>query len=232
MTGPRVLTGDEVRDEPVTWPVRSHTLLGEGAVADFVRDEVGTPDGPTMRRDYLLHPGAVAVIALDEHDRVLVVRQVRHPVGYRLIEAPAGLLDGGDEPWLDAARRELAEEVQVAASDWRVLVDLMNSPGALQETLRIYLARGLSEAALPGGFAAEHEEADMEVCLVALDDLVAAALAGGVQNASLVVGALAAHTALRTGAVDALRPADAPWPARAVKQERDEAIRALGGRTR
>lgn len=228
----RLLAAHEVTDEVVAWPVRAHRLLGGGLVSDFVRDEVETPDGALMERDYLLHPGAVGVIALDEHERVVVVRQVRHPVGFRLIEPPAGLLDADDTSWVEAAQRELAEEVELAASDWRVLVDYMTSPGCLQETLRVYLARGLSRVGRPDGFVVEHEEADMEVCLVALDDLVDAIYAGRVQNPTMVVGALAAYAALRTGRVDSLRRADAPWPARGVKKQRDARIHALGGETR
>ena len=227
-----VLTGDEVTDEPLAWPVRSHTLLGGGLVSDFVRDEVATPDGSVMQRDYLLHPGAVGIIAIDDQERVVVVRQLRHPVGFRLVEPPAGLLDATDTSFVEAAARELAEEVELAASDWRVLVDYMTSPGCLQETLRVYLARGLSHVGRPDGFVIEHEEADMEVCLVALDDLVDAIYAGRVQNPTMVVGALAAYAALRTGRADALRTAEAPWPAREVKAERDARIHELGGETR
>ncbi len=228
----RVLAGDEVTDEVVAWPVRSHTLLGGGLVSDFVRDEVETPDRSLMKRDYLLHPGAVGVIALDEFERVVVVRQLRHPVGFRLVEPPAGLLDADDVSFVGAAQRELAEEVELAASDWRVLVDYMTSPGCLQETLRVFLARGLSSVGRPDGFVVEHEEADMEVCLVALDDVVDAVYAGRVQNPTMVVGVLAAYAALRTGRVDELRVADAPWPAREVKAVRDAQIHALGGETR
>lgn len=228
----RVLSGDEVADDPVEWHVSSHTLLGGGLVSDFVRDQVDIPDGGHMLRDYLLHPGAVGVIALDEQERVVVVRQLRHPVGFRLIEPPAGLLDATDTSFVEAAQRELAEEVELAASDWRVLVDYMTSPGCLQETLRVYLARGLSRVGRPDGFVVEHEEADMEVCLVALDDLVDAIYAGRVQNPTMVVGALAAWGALRTGRVASLRDAEASWPAREVKSRRDEQIRAHGGQTR
>ena len=59
-------------------------------LVDLDRDWVPTPDGEQMHRQYLLHPGAVAVIALDENDRIVVVRQYRHPVGFQLIEPPAG----------------------------------------------------------------------------------------------------------------------------------------------
>ncbi|MDN5570724.1 MAG: NUDIX hydrolase [Propionibacteriaceae bacterium] len=207
-------------------------MLGEGLVSDFVRDVVETPDGGTMQRDYLLHTGAVGIIALDDAERVVVVRQFRHPVGFRLVEPPAGLLDASGESWLAGAERELAEEAELMASDWRVLVDQFNSPGCCQESLRIYLARGLSPTPRPDGFVVEHEEADMEVGLVGLDDLVDAIYAGRVQNPTMVAGALATFAALRTGRLDALRPADAPWPAREAKDARDAQIHALGGQTR
>ena len=154
-----VLRGDAIGDEPLTWPIVSHETLGSGVISDFVRDVVRSPDGADMKRDYLLHPGAVGIIALDDAENVVVVRQFRHPVGFRLIEPPAGLLDGDGESYLEAAQRELAEEAELEASDWRILVDFMTSPGCLQETLRVYLARGLAPAARPDGFVVEHEEA-------------------------------------------------------------------------
>ena len=183
-----------------------------------------------MTRDYLVHPGAVGIIALDEHERVVVVRQVRHPVGFRLLEPPAGLLDADDESWLAAAQRELAEEAELEASDWRVLVDFMTSPGCLQESLRVFLARDLRPAARPDGFVVEHEEADMDVVLVALADLVEAIYAGRVQNPTMVVGALAAWGALRDGRLPDLRRPEEPWAAREAKARRDADLRALGRR--
>jgi len=223
----RVLAAGEVGDEPLAWPILSHEVLGSGVISDFVRDVVEAPAGRLMKRAYLVHPGAVGIIALDDAERVVVVRQFRHPVGFRLLEPPAGLLDADGESWLEAAQRELAEEAELEASDWRVLVDFMTSPGCLQETLRVYLARGLAPAARPDGFVVEHEEAEMEVCLVALDDLVDAIYAGRVQNPTMVVGALAAYAALRTGRVDALRTPASGWPARAAKAGRDEALARL-----
>ncbi|MFV0450959.1 MAG: NUDIX domain-containing protein [Propioniciclava sp.] len=230
MSRRQVLGAAEVTDEVVTWPIRSHTVLGSGRVSDFVRDEVVTPAGEVMVRDYLLHPGAVGVIALDDRGRVVVIRQVRHPVGFRLIEPPAGLLDAAGESWLSAAQRELAEEVELKANDWRVLVDVHTSPGCLQESLRIYLARDLEPTARPSDFVVEHEEADMDVCLVPLDDLVDAILAGRVQNPTMVAGALAAHAAVSSGRLDALRTADADWPARSAVAVRAARIDALNGR--
>lgn len=216
-----VLAASDIADEQVSWPIVRHELLGHGVIQDFVRDEVRTPSDETMIRDYLVHTGAVGVIALDEEENVLVVRQYRHPVGFRLLEPPAGLLDLAGENWLVAAERELAEEAMVQASDWRVLVDYMTSPGCIQESLRVFLARGLSPVRRPEGFVLEGEEAHMDVVLVPLESLVDAIYAGRVQNPTMVVGALAAHTALRTGRVDALRRPDAPWVARDVKHARD-----------
>ena len=132
----------------------------------------------------------------------------------RLLEPPAGLLDHADEDFLVAAQRELAEEALLQASDWRVLVDLFTTPGGCEESIRIYLARGLSPAARPEGFVVEDEEAHMTIEWVSLDEAVDAILAGEVQSPSMVSGTLALQTAILSGAVDRLRPADAPWIAR------------------
>ena len=222
-----VLTGDAVADVPTAWPITAHVVRGRGRLNAFVSDTVATPDGDSMVRDYLTHTGAVGVIALDEAERVVVVRQYRHPVGFKLIEPPAGLLDADGESWLSAAQRELAEEARLAASEWAVLADYMTSPGCLQESIRVFLARGLTDAPRPEGFVLEGEEADMEVCLVPLEDLVAAIFAGRVQNPTLIVGVLAAHTALRAGGIDRLRAPDAPWPARDAKAGRDAELGEL-----
>jgi 8-oxo-dGTP pyrophosphatase MutT (NUDIX family) len=213
--GDRVyLSRSDLVDVPADWPVVSSTELAKGHITTFVQDEVTTPGGETVQREYLYHPGAVAVIALDDDLRVALVRQYRHPVRHRLVEPPAGLLDVEGEDYLRGIQRELAEEVGLAATDWRVLVDLFSSPGMASETLRVYLARGLSLADAPDGFLAEGEEADMDAVWAPLDDLVDAVLAGDVHNPNLVSGVLAAAVASQRGGFDALRPADAPWPAR------------------
>lgn len=225
----RVLGAAEALDVPVAWPIVAHRVLGRGAVSDYVDDAVATPDGQTMHRQYLLHPGAVAVIALDEHDRVVVVRQYRHPVGFRLNEPPAGLLDGHDDSYLGAAQRELAEEAMLAADDWRILVDMFTSPGCNQESIRFFLARGLHEVGRPDGFEVEHEELDMEVCLVDLDDLTDAIYAGRVQSPTMVAGVLALVAARADGRLDDLRPADSPWPARQVREVHNAGIARVAG---
>lgn len=220
----RQLPAAEVTDVPMAWPVAAHQVLGRGAVSDFVNDTVITPAGDQMQRQYTLHPGAVGVIAWDDADRIAVVRQYRHPVGFQLVEPPAGLLDADGESWLTAAQRELAEEAGLAAATWRVLVDVFTTPGANQESLRIYLATDLEPAPVPDGFVADHEEAEMELAWAARADLVAAVLAGRLQNPTMVAGVLALEVARLSGGVDALRPAEAEWPARAVRETHNAAL--------
>ncbi|MFZ1411130.1 MAG: NUDIX hydrolase [Micropruina sp.] len=216
----RVLTAQEAVDSPALWPIVSSEVLGRGAISNFVNDVVETPDGQTMHRQYLSHPGAVAVIALDDSDRVVVVRQYRHPVGFVLTEPPAGLLDADDDSALDAAQRELAEEALLAADDWRLLVDIFTSPGCNEEGIRFFLARGLRPTPRPEGFVVEHEELDMEICLVPLPDLVEAVFAGTVQSPTMVTGILALEAARASGRLDQLRAGDSPWLARHVRAER------------
>lgn len=204
-----------LRDVPQEWRVTASETPFTGNKTSVRTDRVVMPDGSVVGRDYQVHPGSVAVLALDEQDRVLVIGQYRHPVRHKLWEIPAGLLDVPGENPLHAAQRELYEEAHVKAEDWRVLTDVYTSPGGCDEAVRIFLARGLSEAE-GERFAASEEEADMEVTRVPLAELVRGVLAGDLHNNCLVVGVLAL-TAARAGGPEglrALRPAEAPWPAR------------------
>ena len=210
------LSGDELRDVRLAWPTRRVDEV-RGRLMRFVTDEVTTPEGHTMVREYLEHPGAVAIIAVDDKSRVAVVNQYRHPVGFKEIEAPAGLLDVDQEDPLAAAQRELAEEAELAARDWRVLVDVFSSPGGSSESLRIYLARDLVQAPRPEGFVLGDEEAHMDVRWAALTDVVDAIFAGHLQNPSLVIGALSLTTAMHENRMDQLRPGSSPWDARTVR---------------
>jgi 8-oxo-dGDP phosphatase len=179
-----------------------------GRVIEVHKDEVAMPDGKTSQRDVVVHPGAVAVVALGERG-VLLVNQYRHPVRKRLDEVPAGLLDNEGESALVAARRELAEEAGLAAETWNVLVDQLSSPGMTDEAVRIYLARDLSDVDRD---VQEHEEHEMTSEWVPLDQAVRRVLGGELQNATAVVGVLAADRAVRDG-FTGLRPADAAWEA-------------------
>lgn len=201
----------EPADEYVDLPVTSRETVFEGRIWDVRRDTLGYGDhGGRIVREYVAHTGAVAVLALDDDDRVLLIKQYRHPVRARDWEIPAGLLDMAHESPLEAARRELAEEADLVASEWAVLADYFTTPGGSDEAVRIYLARGLTAAAEV--HAREDEEADMEVRWVPLDACVDAVLDRRVGNPSLTVGALAAHVARARG-WSTLAPADAPWPA-------------------
>ncbi len=214
------VSGAELADVAMSWPsVRTAEM--RGAISAFVRDEVTAPDGSLLNREYLTHPGAVAVIALDDDDRVAVVTQYRHPAGFRFIEPPAGILDVVDEDSLVAAQRELAEEAELAASDWRVLVDVFTSPGCNEESIRVFLARGLSSTGRPDGFELHGEEAHMDLRWAPFDELVDAVFAGRVQNPTMVIGTLALHAARLDGRLDRLRTPDAAWPARTVKAHLD-----------
>lgn len=213
------VAGRDIADIADPWPVDSHTYMAQGRVCGFVRDVIQTPDGEQMTREYMTHPGAVGVMALDDQGRVAVVRQYRHPVGFRLYEPPAGLLDHDGEDYLLAAQRELAEEAQLAASSWHVLVDIFSSPGGCEESIRMYLATGITATERPKGFELEGEEAHMDTVWVPVGDLIDAILDGRVQSPSMVSGTLALAAALHRG-LDTLRPANAPWPARTQWQAR------------
>ena len=203
---------DLLADEPVVLPLRESDRVFDGLVWDLRRDTFELDSKPIVR-EYVDHPGAVAVLALDEDDRVFLIRQYRHPVRTREWEIPAGLLDVTGEDPLAAASRELAEEGDLAAAEWAVLADFFTSPGGSDEAIRIYLARGLS--ATPEAFAREDEEAHMETRWTPLDECVDAVLARRVQNPSLTIGVLAAH-ASRSRGWSTLAAADAPWPGRST----------------
>lgn len=171
------------------------------------------PGDTTSQRDVVVHPGAVGVLALDDEGRVLLVNQYRHPVGRRLDELPAGLLDVDGEASLDAAQRELKEEAGLAARTWHVLVDALTSPGMTDEAIRLYLARDLTSVERD---VQEHEEADLTTAWVALEDAVRRVLAGEIENAMACLGILAGDRARRDGFAG-LRPADARWPSRRTR---------------
>jgi 8-oxo-dGDP phosphatase len=198
----------ELDDQPFRPEIVSTEVPFEGKVWDLRRD-VFRYNGEEITREYVDHTGAVAVLALDDEGRVLLIRQYRHPVRYRDWEIPAGLLDIAGEDPLAAAQRELAEEADLAADTWNVLQDVFTSPGGSDEAIRIYLARGVRPT--PEAFAREAEEADIEVRWAPLDEAVDAVLARSIHNAPLIIALLAARTARERG-WSTLGAPDAPWP--------------------
>lgn len=200
-------------DSAKRWPVTATETPFTGNKTSVRTDEVQLPDGGRVHRDYQVHPGSVAVLALDERERAVVIEQYRHPVRHKLWEIPAGLLDVPGENPLHAAQRELYEEAHVKAEDWRVLTDVYTTPGGSDEAVRIFLARELSEAE-GERFEVFAEEADMRHARVPVAELVRGVLAGRLHNTCLALGALAYRAAVAGDGLDALRPAEAPWPAR------------------
>jgi 8-oxo-dGDP phosphatase len=182
------------------WPVAGSAERARGHIVALRADQVRMPSGRIAERDVVEHPGAVAVVALDEADRVLMIRQYRHPVGALLWEIPAGLRDVPGEPVLSAAERELREEAGYRARDWRVLCDYFSSPGMTDERLRIFLARGLSQVPpAERDFVPQDEEAQLELAWVPLDQAVSGFLAGELHNGPAAVGILSAYAARRDG---------------------------------
>ncbi|SFO61467.1 ADP-ribose pyrophosphatase [Geodermatophilus obscurus] len=181
--------------------------LYEGRVIRLVKDTVAMPGGGDSVREVVRHPGAVAVVALDDEERVVLVRQYRHPVGGYLWELPAGLRDAEGEAPLATAQRELAEEALLSAERWSLLTTTFSSPGFCDEMVLVYLAEGLSDVGRPEGFTVEHEELDMTVERVPLAQAVQRVFDGAIRNSIAVVGLLAAaqHRAVGT----TLRPVDA-----------------------
>ncbi|MBW8481154.1 NUDIX domain-containing protein [Actinomadura parmotrematis] len=218
MSGPagdraRGLGPADVRDVPERWDVTGSETAYDGPIFKVRSDRVTMPKGDgteTARRDVIEHQGSVGIVALDGAGRVLLIRQYRHAVGRLLWEIPAGLRDKAGEPLRDLAARELLEEAGYRAARWDTLVDIYPTPGMADERSRVFLARDLTE--VPDGeidFERVHEEADMPVVWVPLDEAVAKVLAGHVHNTLTAVGVLALRAA-RDDGYRSLRPADAP----------------------
>lgn len=183
-------------DEPHASDVVESEVVHDGRVWDVRRDTVDLGHS-TVVREYVDHTGAVGVLAMDDAERVLLIRQYRHPIRSRDWELPAGLLDMAGEPPLVAAQRELAEEADTVASTWNVLTEVAPSPGGSNEIIRIYLARGIRRA--EQAFDREDEEADIEVRWVPIDEVVRGVLERRLRNAALAVGVLAAVASRATG---------------------------------
>jgi ADP-ribose pyrophosphatase len=195
--------------DPHEYDVLSTEVAFSGRIIEVHKDEVAMPGGTTSQRDVVVHPGAVAVVALDDERRVLLVHQYRHPVRRRVDELPAGLLDKDGERALVAAQRELAEEAGLAARSWHVLADILSSVGMTDEAVRIYLARDVTTVERD---VQEHEEQEMTTSWVPLAEAARRVVEGRLENGIACVGVLAAELAARDDFAG-LRPDDAPWPA-------------------
>jgi ADP-ribose pyrophosphatase len=197
-----------IEDEAESWPVESSTEQLRNWLITVRTDKVRMPDNHYAERSVVTHPGAVAVLALDDAQRVLMIRQYRHPVGRQLWEIPAGLRDFDGESPLQTAQRELLEETGYRARDWHTLVDYFTSPGFTTERMRIFLARGL-ERADEHGHEPEGEEKYIVADWVELAEAVRLVLAGKLHNSAAIAGILAGYAAGIQG-FSGLRPATAP----------------------
>ena len=159
----------------------------------FRVDTIERADGSRHQREIVAHPGAVAIVAVDEHDRVLLVRQFRTAAGRTLLEIPAGTRDvdpttGAVEDPDDTARRELEEETGQRAAQWRGLGAFWPAPGFSSELIQLYLATGLTAAA-EGRLGPDEDEA-LILVRVPIDVAVAAAEDGRIADAKSIVGLL------------------------------------------
>jgi 8-oxo-dGDP phosphatase len=199
-----------IADQVEHWQVVERKELVRSILVTVRTDTVRTPDNDLAERDVVLHPGAVAVLALDATGRILMIRQYRHPVGRLLWEIPAGLRDvSGEDPWA-TAQRELVEEAAYRARDWKILADYYSSPGFTDERLRVFLARDLEPVPeAERHFVPRDEEAHLLHAWVPLDEAVRKVFAGELHNGPAALAVMAGYAA-RSEGFDRLRPADAP----------------------
>ena len=184
----------------------SSETLHSGKIFALRLDQVRMPDGKVVTREVVEHFGAVAIVAMDDDGRIPLVYQYRHPFGRRLWELPAGLLDIAGEAAHLTAARELREEAGLAAETWQVLADLDSTPGFSDESVRVFLATGLTEVERP---EAHDEEADMTLEWYPIAEAVQRIFSGDIVNSLAVSGILAAY-AVTEGRAEP-RPVDAPW---------------------
>jgi ADP-ribose pyrophosphatase len=207
-------TDAKIADVPDSWPVERTEERYQGRKCGMRTDWVVMPgangEGRSVAaRDYMVHPGAAAAVALDDDGRVLLLRQYRHAVQHTMWELPAGMIDVEGEDPLLTARRELVEEAGLRARQWHELADYFPSVGFSNERIRVYLARGLSEVPPEEiDFVREHEETDLAAEWVPLDEAVRLVMAGRLRNASTIIGVLAAQTAAADGFASLRVPAE------------------------
>lgn len=208
----RAGTYAKVADAPASWPVQRSEQRYRSAMVGMRTDWVEMPGGNSegtatavAARDFMEHPGAAGVLALDEQHRVLVQRQYRHATQHTLWELPAGVIDGDGEGPLETARRELVEEAGLRAEHWYQLPDFFPSPGFSNERIHLFLARGLSTVPPEEiDFEREHEETDLAAEWLPLQEAVRAVLEGRLHNGATVIGILAADAAVRGGRLSSL----------------------------
>ena len=195
--------GPEFGDDPLRERLISSEVLRRSRILEFRIDTVEAADGHRSTRDIAGHPGGVCVVAIDDRDRLLLVRQWRHATGGALLEIPAGTLDrepdGSIEEHAGAAARELEEETGSRAGTWRYLGAFWTAPGFTSELMHLYLATDLVPAH-EGGLTPDEDER-LELHPVPFDDALAMVERGELPDAKTIAGVLlvarlrAGHTA-------------------------------------
>ena len=166
-------------------------VLFEGHILQLERAHIEVPDGSTVTREIIRHPGAVAVVAVDDDGSVILERQYRAALDVNILEIPAGKRDIADEPPETCARRELVEETGYDAECWEMLGEFYNSPGFTDEHTTLFLATGLREV---GANLQGPEEEAMELVRLPLASLWDLVSSGELDDAKSILGlSLALH---------------------------------------
>ena len=176
------------KDQPASLSVSKRDAVFKGKIWDIV-SETFQYNGTPLVREFVAHPGAVAVIAQNENDEVLLIKQYRHPVREYLWEIPAGLLDVPGESRLEAAKRELLEETGYIADHWEELISFHTTPGGNDETITVFVAKQVRHQG--HDLELEGEETDLELRWVPLADAVQSVLNSEMRSPSAGYGLMA-----------------------------------------
>lgn len=170
----------------MTSRVEQREVVRKGRVFDFTVETVTLPNGNRLNMDIIRHPGAAAIVAVDDKERILMLQQYRHAAGGTLWEIPAGTLEENEDP-LNCARRELVEEAGCNAGDWLKLGTIIPVPGYSDEKIHIFLARALKEAR-------QHLDPDeiIQVRRLSLTEVVRMIVNGEVKDAKTMAGLMLA----------------------------------------
>lgn len=164
-------------------------VVFSGVIIRLEHWQVELPNGDRAVREVACHPGASAVVALDDEGQVILVRQHRIAVGRITLEVPAGKLDSADEDPLLCAQRELSEETGLTAENWRKLTCMETTPGFCNERIHLYLATGLKQ-----GDCHPDEDEFVDVTRMPLKEAVAKVMAGEIRDGKTALALMMAST--------------------------------------
>lgn len=176
------------KDQPFAANIHSSEVVFDGMIWN-VKSESFDFSGKSLTREFVAHPGAVAVVAINDHDEVLMIRQYRHPVRELLWEIPAGLLDVAGESAMEAASRELQEETGYQPGAIEPLISFYTTPGGNSEQIQIFLATDLTHVGRPS--VQEGEERELLVEWVPLESALKSVLSSEIKSPSAQVGLMA-----------------------------------------